>query len=102
MTTRFRPLRLGGPSADFALLGGLAVFAVVLGWAVARFDGFGADLDSAVVLTAGGLGCAALIRTGPQTCLAAIGALTITGFVPVIAQSGDVDVNVADIFYVGA
>ncbi len=55
-----------------------------------------------MVLTAGGLGCAALIMTGPQTCLAAIGALTITGFLPVIAQSGDVDVNLADVFYVGA
>ena len=55
-----------------------------------------------MVLTTGGLVCAALIMTGPQTCLAAIGALTITGFLPVLAQSGDVDVNLADVFYVGA
>jgi O-antigen ligase len=102
ITTRPRAPRRGGTSADFLLLGSLAVIAIVLGWAVARSDGFGADPGSAVVLTAGGLGCAALIRTGPQTCLAAIGALTITGFLPVIAHSGDVELNVADIFYVGA
>jgi O-antigen ligase len=102
MTTRGRARRLGGASEDFLLLGGLAALAIVLGWAVARYDGFGADPASAVAVVAGGIGCAVLIRTGPQACLAAIGALTITGFLPVIARSGDVDVNLADVFYVGA
>jgi O-antigen ligase len=102
MTTRARARRLGGASEDFRLLGGLAVLAIVLGWAVARFEGFGADPGSAVVLIAGAIGCAALIRTGPQSCLAAVGALTITGFLPVIARSGHVDVNLADVFYAGA
>jgi O-antigen ligase len=102
MTTRARARRLGSTSEDLLLLAGLALLAIVLGWAVARFDGFGADPGSALVLVAGGIGSAVLIRTGPQTCLAAVGALTITGFLPVIARSGDVDVNLADIFYVGA
>lgn len=100
--TGYRPPRLGSVSSDLGALGAVAVLALALGWAIARADGLGADTGSAALVTVGGLACVAVIIAGPIVCLAAVGALTVAGFLPVLAQSGDVSVNLADVFYAGA
>jgi hypothetical protein len=100
-TISYRAPRPAAVSSDLVALASLALLALALGWIVARFDGFGADMGSATLLTAGGLVCVAVIMAGPVACLAAIAALTAGGYLPVIAQFGSVDATLADLFYVG-
>ena len=89
-----------GWSEELAALAGVAVLAAALGWTVAHFDGFGTDVGSAALVTAGGIACVAVIAAGAVACLATVTVLSVAGLLPVIGHFGGVDITLADLFYV--
>jgi O-antigen ligase len=93
--------RLGPQAAERVAIGAAALIALVLGWLAVRFDGFEADIGPAVLLTLGALGCMAVVAAGPVACLAAIGALTVGGIRPVLAEPSGLEVTIVDVFYAG-
>lgn len=88
-------------SLDLAAYGCLVLLALALGWAVARVDGFQASMADAVSFTAAGLACVAVVMVGPVACVAAIAAVMASGLAPDIAQFGELDFTLADVFYAG-
>jgi len=87
--------------ADAAALALAGLLAIGLGWIVVRFDGFEAEIGSAILVTVAAIVSLAVIMAGPVACLAAIAALTVSGVDPQLASVGDVEATLVDAFYVG-
>jgi O-antigen ligase len=96
-----RPGTIRPAVVEAAIVGAVGLLAVALGWLVVRFDGFEAEIGPAILLIAAAIGSAALIMTGPVTCLAAVAALTVAGVQPQLGEVSGVEATLVDVFYVG-